>query len=110
MKKIFYDTFISIEEISLEFQLNDIPDNEKEEYLSLIDETFHLHLLDVILDYLPKEFHEDFLKIFQEKPDDEKILPFLKEKTAKDIESILRSEADKVKKEIIKEIKKSKKK
>ncbi len=50
------------------------------------------------------------MKIFQEKPDDEKIIPFLKEKTAKDIESILRSEADKVKKEIIKEIKKSKKK
>jgi hypothetical protein len=110
MPKIFYDYLIRIEEITAELDGQELEITEKEEIINLIDDTFHHHTLNLILSRLPKEHHEHFLTCFHEAPHDPKLLCFLKETVADDIEELIRAEAEKIKKEILKDIKKSRRK
>ena len=110
MAKIFYDHLIKIEEITIELDKNNVSIEEKEEFISLIDETFQIQMLNLILDRLPAEFHEDFLEHFQKSPQDEKLINYLTEKISTNIEDLIKIEAEKIKKELLSEIRKSKKK
>ncbi len=110
MTKIFYDSLIKIEEVYAEFDEFEMEDEEKNEFLSLIDETFHNRTLDVILSNLPAVKHNAFLESFQKEPFNMELLNFLKREIKDDIEEIIQKEAQKIKKEILLEIKRAKKK
>lgn len=83
---------------------------ESEEFAGLIDETFHNRTLGVILNSLPVEYHENFLSMVCSSPHRSELMEFLKEKSSPDIEKIIQKEAEKIKKEILLEIKRSKRK
>lgn len=104
MTKIFYDHLTRICEVTDELNRHKISVEEREELIALVDENIHQRMLDVILKNLPKEKHEDFLIKFHHKPHDPNLLDYLV-KEIKDIEKIILGEAEKIKKEILKEIK-----
>lgn len=110
MSGVFYNHLINIEEVFIELDTPEIESEEKEELLGLIDQTLHHHILQLILDYLPKEYHETFLAHFHQAPYDPELLVFIKERVEIDIETVIKTKADQTKKEILAEIKKSKKK
>ncbi len=110
MTKIFYDHLINIEEVIIELDQNDISIEERSEFISIIDETLHHHILDTILSNLPFEHHENFLTKFHKAPHDPDLIIYLKQVSGPDIEEKIKTKANEVKKEIISEIKKSKKK
>jgi hypothetical protein len=108
MSKIFYDHLIKIEEVTTELDGYEMTIEEKDEIISIIDETFHNRTIDVILSNLPKEHHETFLTMLHDSPHRPELLDFLKEKSTKDIEEEIKKAAEITKKEILTEIKKSK--
>lgn len=109
MSKIFYDHLIKIEEVTIELDNYELTIEEKEEFISLIDETLHNHTLEVILTSIPKNLHEDFLSMFHQAPHKLELLYFLK-KEAPDIEEKIKKNSEIIKKEILSQIKRSKKK
>lgn len=110
MTKIFYDHLINIEEVIIELDQNDISIEERSEFISIIDETLHHNILDTILSNLPFEHHENFLTKFHKAPHDLDLIIYLRQVSGVDIEEKIKTKANEVKKEIISEIKKSKKK
>jgi hypothetical protein len=110
MPKIFYDYLIVREDITSLLDSHDIDEIEKAELIDLIDETLHHHALNVILSHLPEEHHAEFMSRFTAAPHDEQLLAYLKEKIQVDIEAEIRKQADRIKKEILAEITKSKRK
>lgn len=109
MSKIFYDHLVIREEIIQELDKYVLTVEEREELIRLADETLHHQVLNVILSHLPKEKHPEFLTKFHRSPGDETILEYLKVETSVDIEKEIREEAERVKKEILAEIKRSNK-
>lgn len=109
MAKIFYDHLIKIEEVCDELNNCELNIEEKEEFTALIDETVDNRMLDAILDMLPEEYHETFLTQFHQAPYDEALIKFLKEKVSDDIDKKIEAKAKEIKKEILAEIKKSRK-
>ena len=108
MSKIFYDHLIIIEEITLVLDKHNLNIKERQEILNYVDQSMHHHILDTILTHLPKHHHEQFLSKFHAVPHDTKLIEFIKEKVNIDIEKEILKVANKVKKEVIKLIKKSK--
>ena len=109
MSKIFYDHLINIEEIVLELDGYELTFEEKDEFINLIDGTLHHHTLQVILDLLPQEHHQDFLDQFYQAPHDQNLITYLKEKITDEIEKRIEEKAVEIKKEILLEIKKTSK-
>lgn len=107
MDKTFLDHLIVIEEVTSELDAYDFPADERDEILGLIHHTTHQHILNVILNHLPKAHHESFLTKYQAAPHDPELLVFLKKEIKADIESEIRLQAKKIKAEILAEIKKS---
>jgi hypothetical protein len=107
MSKIFYDHLIIREEITAQLDLHKIDPEEREELLEIIDETLHHATLNVILNHLPKEHHSEFMTRFHAAPHDESLLDYLQQKITTDIRSEIKLQAQKIKKEILQEIKKS---
>ncbi len=110
MAKIFYDHLVMMEEIIVVIDQHDLSPKERQELISLVDQTLHHHILDVILTHLPVPHHEAFLALFHKAPHDPQLLTFLKEKTAVDIEREIQKKAKTVKKSLISAITKSKNK
>lgn len=109
MTKIFYDHLIKIEEVCDELNNCELNVEEKEEFITLIDETIDNKMIDAILDMLPEEYHKTFLTQFHQAPYDKALIKFLKEKVSGDIDEIIEAKAKEIKKELLAEIKKSKK-
>lgn len=110
MSKIFYDHLVGLKEISIELKGYSLQSEEYEELVKIADETLHHHVLNIILTHLPKEKHQFFLETFHTTPHDEKLLEFLKKEATPEIEKAIKKEAQKVKKEILSEIKRAGKK
>ncbi|MCL5090659.1 MAG: hypothetical protein M1514_01475 [Patescibacteria group bacterium] len=109
--KVFYDHLTQIEELFLKLEGLDIEIEEKEEIIALVDDTFHRQILTIILDHLPREFHENFLHLFSKEPESLTLLNFLKEKITKvDIEEKIISHSIMAKRDILFEIRRSVKK
>ena len=106
----FYDSLVILDEITSELDAYDLPLEERAEILGLIHHTTHQHLLNVILNHLPQEHHENFLTKFQATPADPELLAFLKKEIKANIVSEIKIQAARIKKEIMDEIKKSRKK
>lgn len=110
MAKIFYDHLIKIEEVTVELDNYELTIEEREEFVSLIDEILHHHTLNVILTHLPKHRHETFLSMFHKEPHKPELLDFLQKETTTNIEEEIKNQAEKVKKDLLAEIKKAQRK
>lgn len=108
MTKIFYDHLVVREEVIAQLDKHKIAVEEREELVTLIDETLHHHVLNTILTNLPKEKHEKFLEEFHKAPHNPKLLDFLRQEKA-DIEEKIMAKAKKIKAEMVAEIKRAKK-
>lgn len=110
MAKIFYDHLVVVEEVTEKLEKYDLDAVSLQELVLLIGETLHQEILDLILTHLPDNLHEDFLARFYRDPGDAGLLDYLKTHTGKDIEKLIKLEAQKVKREILAEIKSAKRK
>ena len=105
MSKIFYDRLIVFEEVEAEIKNIAKTSEEKEELWSEIDEIIHHKLMGCVLEKLPHEHHNEFMKKFEKSPDDEGLFTFLNEKVGEDIEEFLKIETEKLKTELLQLIK-----
>lgn len=110
MSKIFYDVHIHLEEIEIELDKLELEHEEKQELEHLIDEMVHHRVMDRILTHLPRQHHAEFLRSFKRAPYDHNLLAWLDSRIEKSVEEHIKEEMEILKKEIIKDIKSSKKK
>lgn len=101
MSKIFYDHLVRVDEITA------LVDRD---LALIIDNTMHHHILDEILTHLPVEHHKTFLERLAHAPHDPGLLIFIQEVTVIDIEDAIKKRAKVVKKDLLKEIKRAKRK
>lgn len=104
MSQIFYDHLIILEKVEAEISLQKLSPEEKEEVNQLIEESVHFRVMTRILDHLPREHHEEFLKLFQYEPHSESVLAFLKEKVS-DIEERIKEEISLLEQELLEDLK-----
>ncbi len=107
MPKTFADHILQIEQIHTHIDIYVSHPDEKQELKKIIEEIFTHHLLDLSLTHLPKTHHDEFLALLKKDLSDPKILKFLKEKIELDIEKEISHMSEKLKKEILTDIKKS---
>lgn len=100
----YYDNLILIDEITSELEESE----DREELISIIHETFHHHILDLVLTHLPRHHHEEFLSLYQQSPHNEALLDFINQRIDRDIKVEIQSLAKKLKNEILTDIRKSK--
>lgn len=108
MSKIFYDVHIHLEEIEIELDKLGIEHEEKQEMEHLIEEMVHHRVLDRLLTHLPRQHHAEFLDRFHKTPYDEKLLSWLDARIEKSVEEHVKDEMEKLKKEILQDIRSSK--
>ncbi len=106
--KVFYDHLISFHEVVRVIESYELDEIEKEEIIGLADQIYHHRTLEIILKHLPSDKHLEFLEAFYAEPGHEKHLHYLK-KHKEDIEQKITDESEKVKREILAEIKRSEK-
>jgi len=100
MSKLFYDHLIVIEEI-----IAVVGNNKK--ILDLVDQTLQNEILDVILTYLPRKHHEEFLQRFHAAPHDKAIMQYLSDHAPVNIELAILDRANKTKKKLLRHLKNS---
>ncbi len=98
MAKLFYDHLIVIEEIVA------VVGNDKKT-LDLVDRILQNEILDVILTYLPREKHEEFLEKFRAAPHDTKLLQYLADHSPVNIELAILDRANKTKRKLLSQVK-----
>lgn len=103
MSQIFYDHLVILEKVEIELSSQKLSSKEKAEINQLIEESIHFRVMTRILDHLPREHHEEFLKLFQYEPHSQRLLPFLKEKVS-DIEEKIKEEISLLEQELLKDI------
>lgn len=107
MSKLFYDHLIVFEEIEVELDQLKLDREEREEVEKLIDELIHHRVLDRILTYLPRHHHAEFLTKFHAAPYDHKLLSYLDARIEASVEEHVKDEVEKLKEEILQDIKSS---
>lgn len=107
MSKIFYDHLIVREEIISELDLHELDSDVRNELEGLIDEILNHNVLNLILNHLPKDNHQEFIDRFVSNPSDETLLVFVEERVPVDIRSQIKNHSSKVKDEIKNEISKA---
>lgn len=109
MSKIFYDHFIKLEEVEIEFDKLQIEPEEREELEHLIEEMIHHRVIDRILTHLPRHHHAEFLDRFHTRPYDPNLIQYLDQRIEKSVKEHVEEEMEKLKKEILEDLKSSKK-
>lgn len=108
MSKLFFDHLLPLNEIFAELDRHTLDPEERAELVELIDQQFHHHTLNIILNHLPEEHHHTFIVQFTQAPHHPDLLEFVKHQVKIDIEAAIKVQADRVKREILAEIKKAK--
>ncbi len=106
MNKTFYGHLIEIESIIIELDKLDLSKEQKHHLTSLVDVSLHHTVLDAILSQLKEEDKRVFMHQLTVN-DHQKIWKFLNEKVD-NIEDRIKNTAEQLKKELLKDIKKSK--
>jgi hypothetical protein len=107
MSKLFYDHLILIDEITVEIESLQIDLQTKEKIRKTVDELVNYKVMTKILDLLPKNHHEEFLKEFHKFPANVRHLEFLQRRVEVDIKEELIKLGEEIKKEIRRELKAS---
>lgn len=104
MSKLFYDHLIVIEEIVAVLDQHKLKPGERTKILELMDATLQHEILDVILTYLPREKHEEFLKKFHAAPRNMALMQYLKNNSPVNIELAILDRANKTKRKFLREV------
>jgi len=107
MAALFLDRLIEIEEVIAVIDSHDLDPQERDELVHLVDEILHHHLLNLILNHLPKEHHSDFISRLHADPSSTDHLEFLRARVTIDLESEIRSHAARIKKDLLSEVHKA---
>lgn len=110
MSRLFFDRYIVMEEVEIELNQADISVEEKKEIEKHIDSLIHHRVIDRLLTHLPRHHHEEFLQHFKTRPFDPSLVNYLDQRIERSVESHVKEEIEKLKKELLNEIKDSKKK
>lgn len=103
---VFYERFIEIKPLEEEIHSLEISEEEKENLKFLSAEIFHHHALEVVLDSLQEEDKKEFLKAV-EGGTELNLAQLLKDKVT-GYETVLKEKLEKVRDEIVAEIRKVK--
>jgi len=93
MSKVYYDHLLDLKPVEKAIRKAARTHEEKLELWQVVDEIVQHKIMNCILDYLPKELHNEYLEKFYSAPDDEKLLDYLKKKIKKDINLIFKEAA-----------------
>lgn len=103
-KSMFYDHLVEIQDIYLKIDTYGLPPEEKSKLLHVVHQTLDVHIIDLVLTHLPKEKHQTFLDQLAKQPHHPKLLQLVKKEVV-DIEDKIKQLVDKVKQEILTELK-----
>ena len=106
---VFYDHLVGLDELHNELADFGLPFKDHYDLLNQADSTLHNEVLNVILIILPVDYHENFLKGFNERPHDQQHLVFLRQFDP-GIDEKIQETAKKTKERIKEDVKKVKKK
>jgi len=101
MSKIFYDHIVEMGDIDKHIKRHFKTADERAEIYQLIDEILHHKVLGCVLDKLPRHHHKEFIEKFSDKPHDNSLLLYLRERIADDIEHFIRTETIELGREIL---------
>lgn len=76
---VFYDHLVGLDDIHNELADFDLSFKQHYDLLNLVDSILHHEVLNIILVILPADHHESFLKDFNNRPDDQEHLVFLRQ-------------------------------
>lgn len=105
MSKIFYDHLIILPVLEAEIKSIAETEEEKQELWQIVDEIIHHRILELLLDTLDREHHDEFLERFHEAPHDEIHIHYLDKKVDENISELIEEKIGKMEREIINEIK-----
>lgn len=92
MSKLFFDHVVDLSGVEKELK-KIVPDKEmQEELLHIIDEITHHRVLGCILERLPEHHHEEFVAHLSDRPHDESIFEYLKERIGEDVQGFIKDE------------------
>jgi hypothetical protein len=104
MAPLFFDHLVIKTQIIELINQKQEPENQKGRALQLIDDILYQGIIDHILENLHPKHHETFLTEVHERPYDPELLTYLKKHVGPDIEDNIRSAANKIVKQIIKDL------
>lgn len=92
MSKLFFDYLVILDDV--ESEIKDIAESEDErhELWQIVDETINNRVLELLLDKLEEEHHDEFLERFHGAPYDESLILFLNHRIGGNIENIIKDE------------------
>lgn len=108
MAVVFFDHLIDIQAITAELDVHDLDAEEKAELINLVDEIFHHHILNVVLNHLPEEYHAEFIARLHADPTHPDHLTYLKDHGTVNIEEEITKHTQRVKADLLNEIKRAK--
>lgn len=106
MSKVFYDHLIILTEVETEIKSMAETEEERHELWQIVDEIIHMRMLELFLNKLAQEHHDEFLERFHKAPHDETLLGFLNERIEENIEELVKAEMVLLTSEILREIRK----
>jgi len=104
MAPLFFDHLIIKTEIIELINKKPEPENQKGKALQLVDDILYQGIIDHILEKLNPKNHNTFLTQVQERPYDPELIAYLKKHIGPNIEEDIRSAANKMVKQILKDL------
>ena len=104
MAPLFYDHLVIKTQIIELINQKQEPENQKGKAIQLVDDIIYEDIIASILEKLDSHKHAAFLSQVQDRPYDPELISYLKEHIGPDIEDNIRREADKVVKNILKDL------
>lgn len=104
MAPLFFDHLVIKTEIIELIKNKPEPENQKGKALQLIDDILYQGIIEHILVKLHPQHHDTFLTQVHERPYDPELIAYLKEHIGPDIEDDIRKSANKIVKQILKDL------
>lgn len=104
MAPLFFDHLVIKTEIVELINGKSEPDNQKGKALQLVDDIIYQGIMEHILGKLDPEHHNTFLTQVNDRPYDPELLAYLKEHIGPNIEEDIRKSANKIVKQILKDL------
>lgn len=104
MAPLFFDHLVIKTEVIELINQKPEPENQKGKALQLIDDILYQGIIDHILNKLNPQHHGTFLTQVHERPYDPELINYLKEHIGPDVEEDIRTAANKIVKQILKDL------
>lgn len=104
MSNIFYDHLIILPTVEAEIKSVAETEEERHELWQIVDEIIHHRILELILDMLSEEHHQEFLVRFHHAPHDIMHFQYLDERIDEDIKELLKEKIKTIEADILRDI------